>query len=251
MCRKLTWLFCAAALLAGYATQAGAAGPDPIVYYPFDQLGGTVVDASGNGNDGTPNGGLEFVDAGYAGGCYSFNGSDAYVELDRPVQDDFTMMREVVGRYFYRVREEKTAPPDLVVVDGGKGQLSATLAELHSLGFERQQVVSLAKRLEEVYLPKRSDPVTIGKSSPALVLLKRIRDEAHRFAITYNRKVRSKRTIKSALDDIPGIGPAKRGLLLNRFGSVEEIKKAAVEDLVVLKGINEKLAQKILKVLNP
>jgi len=166
-------------------------------------------------------------------------------------QDDFTMMREVVGRYFYRVREEKSAPPDLVVVDGGKGQLSATLAELDSLGFDRQQVVSLAKRLEEVFLPRRSDPVTISKSSPALILLKRIRDEAHRFAINYNRKVRSKRTIKSALDEISGIGPAKRTLLLNKFGSVEGIKKAAVEDLVVLKGINEKLARKILQVLNP
>ncbi|MBN1211412.1 MAG: excinuclease ABC subunit UvrC [candidate division Zixibacteria bacterium] len=166
-------------------------------------------------------------------------------------QDDFTMMREVVGRYFYRVHEEKSAPPDLVVVDGGKGQLSATLAELNSLGFNRQQVVSLAKRLEEVYLPERSDPVTISKSSPALILLKRIRDEAHRFAINYNRKVRSKRTIKSVLDDIPGIGPAKRAMLLNKFGSVEQIKNVAVEDLAALKGINEKLAQKILRALNP
>jgi len=165
-------------------------------------------------------------------------------------QDDFTMMREVVGRYFYRAREGKSAPPDLVVVDGGKGQLSATLAELTSLGFDRQQVVSLAKRLEEVFLPRRSDPVTISKSSPALILLKRIRDEAHRFAINYNRKVRSKRTIKSALDEIPGIGPAKRALLLNKFGSVEAIKKAAVEDLAALKGINEKLAREILQELN-
>jgi excinuclease ABC subunit C len=142
------------------------------------------------------------------------------------------------------------SPPDLVVVDGGRGQLSATPAELASLDFERQQVVSLAKRLEEVYLPRRGDPITISKSSPALILLKRIRDEAHRFAINYNRKVCSKRTIKSALDEIPGIGPAKRALLLNRFGSVEQIKKAAVDDLAALKGINEKLARKILQSLN-
>ncbi|UCD49448.1 MAG: hypothetical protein JSW27_18185, partial [Phycisphaerales bacterium] len=92
MCRKLTWLFCAAALFAGYATQARAAGPEPIVYYPFDQLGATIVDASGNGNDGTPNGGLQFDAAGYVKGCFAFNGSDSYVELDRPVQDDFAIM---------------------------------------------------------------------------------------------------------------------------------------------------------------
>ncbi len=91
MCRKHLWLFCAA-LLGVLAGQAMAAGPEPVVYYPFDQLGGTVVDASGNGNDGTPNGGLQLVDAGYAGACYSFNGSDAYVELDRPIQDDFSLV---------------------------------------------------------------------------------------------------------------------------------------------------------------
>ena len=164
-------------------------------------------------------------------------------------QDDFKMMREVIGRYFYRVREENKVPPDLVVVDGGKGQLSSATAELKSLGFELQPIISLAKRLEEVFLPGQSDPMTISKSSPALILLKRIRDEAHRFAITYNRKVRTKRTIKSALDDVPGIGPAKRALLLTTFGSVERIKKLTVDELASVKGITRKLAEKILQTI--
>ncbi len=165
-------------------------------------------------------------------------------------QDDFRMMREVVGRYFYRIREEENPVPDLVVVDGGKGQLSSALAELESLGFNDQPVIGLAKRLEEVFVPGQSDAVTIARSSPALLLLKRIRDEAHRFAVEYNRKVRSKRTIKSALDDIPGIGPAKRTALLKKFGSVAGIRKASVREIAQIKGITEALAEKILKSLH-
>jgi excinuclease ABC subunit C len=164
-------------------------------------------------------------------------------------QDDFLMMREVIGRYFYRLREEEKPAPDLVVVDGGKGQLSSALAELKSLGFETQPIIGLAKRLEEVFLPGQSDPITVPKRSPALILLKQIRDEAHRFAITYNRKVRTKRTIKSALDDIPGIGPAKREILLKTFGSVARIKELSVQDLAAVKGITEKLAEQILAAL--
>ncbi len=164
-------------------------------------------------------------------------------------QDDFKMMREVVGRYFHRIREENLTPPDLVIVDGGKGQLSNAQEELESLGFADQSIISLAKRLEEVYVPGLSDPITIPKSSPALNLLKRIRDEAHRFAITYNRKVRTQRTIKSALDDIPGVGPAKRQLLLTEFGSVEQIRKLTVEELSAVKGVTPKLAQAILQKL--
>lgn len=162
-------------------------------------------------------------------------------------QDDFSMMREVIGRYFHRLNEENIEPPSLTVVDGGKGQLSAALAELKSLGMANQPVIALAKRLEEIYLPGRSQPVTVARSSPALMLLKRIRDEAHRFAITYNRKVRQKRTIKSALDDIPGIGRARRQALLTKFGSVERIRKASIEDLTELRGITEKLAREILR----
>ncbi|MCK4301798.1 MAG: excinuclease ABC subunit C, partial [candidate division Zixibacteria bacterium] len=163
-------------------------------------------------------------------------------------QDDYKMMREVIGRYFYRIREDESlSPPDLVVVDGGKGQLSSALAEMTALGFADQPVIGLAKRLEEVFIPTVSDPITIDRRSPALMLLKQVRDEAHRFAITYNRKVRTKRTIKSALDGIPGIGPARRELLLKEFGSVKRIKEASVEELTRLNGITVALAERILK----
>lgn len=164
-------------------------------------------------------------------------------------QDDFKMMREVIGRHFYRLKEEKRLTPDLVVVDGGKGQLSAATAELKYLGFPEQPVVALAKRLEEVFIPGLADPVTISKSSPALILLKQVRDEAHRFAISYGRKVRSKRTVRSQLDDIPGIGPARRQALISRFGSIDNIRKLTVEELTALKGINRGLAERILDAL--
>ncbi len=164
-------------------------------------------------------------------------------------QDDFKMMREVVGRYFHRIKTEGEEPPDLVVVDGGKGQLSAARAELEFLGFHEQPVLALAKRLEEVYVPGTSDSIIINRSSPALMLLKRLRDEAHRFAVTYGRKVRAKRTIKSVLDDIPGIGPARKLQLLREFGSVEGIRRSSVEELARVKGLSPKLARKILEVL--
>jgi len=164
-------------------------------------------------------------------------------------QDDFSMMREVIGRYFHRIGKEEVDPPDLVVVDGGKGQVNAALAELNSLGFADQLVIGLAKRLEEVFVPDISDSIVINRASPALLLLKQLRDEAHRFAITYNRKVRTKRTIKSALDDIPGIGPIKRTMLLKHFGSAEAIKNATIEELTALKGITRKLAESIRSTL--
>jgi len=142
------------------------------------------------------------------------------------------MMREVIGRYFHRLREEDKKPPDLIVVDGGKGQLSSALAELKSLGFDDQPIISLAKRLEEVFLVGMSDSITIPRGSPALMLLKRIRDEAHRFAITYHRKVRSRRTA-----------------LLKHFGSVKRIKEASVEEIASVKGITTKLAEAVLRKL--
>ena len=160
------------------------------------------------------------------------------------------MMREVIGRYFHRLTKEEKSPPDLVVVDGGKGQLSTALAELKALGFADQTIIGLAKRLEEVYVPGQSAPISIPRSSPSLMLLKQIRDEAHRFAISYNRKVRSKRTFRSELDKIPGIGPAKRDMLLKEFGSVARIKKLTVEQLCEAKGISPGLAEMIVRSLN-
>lgn len=166
-------------------------------------------------------------------------------------QDDFAMMREVVGRYFYRLKQEKKEPPDLLVVDGGKGQLNSVLKELASLGFTHQQILGLAKRLEEVYLPGNPEPLTIPKSSPGLALLKRLRDEAHRFAVEYNRHVRSRRTIKSALDALEGIGPKRRDLLLKQFGSVKGIKDASLTDLLAVKGLPKGLAEKIHRTYHP
>ncbi|MEP0827143.1 MAG: excinuclease ABC subunit UvrC [bacterium] len=166
-------------------------------------------------------------------------------------QDDFAMMREIVGRYFYRLKQEKKEPPDLLVVDGGKGQLNSVLKELASLGFTHQQILGLAKRLEEVYLPGNSEPLTIPKSSPGLALLKRLRDEAHRFAVEYNRKVRARRTIKSALDAMEGIGPKRRDLLLKQFGSVKGIKDASLTDLLAVKGLPKGLAEKIHRKYHP
>lgn len=164
-------------------------------------------------------------------------------------QDDFAMMREVVGRYFYRLQQEKGTPPDLLVVDGGKGQLSSVQKEIASLGFEAQSIIGLAKRFEEIYLPGNPEPLTISKTSPGLMLLKRIRDEAHRFAIEYNRKVRSKRTIKSSLDKLEGVGPKRREILLRHFGSVKKIREATLEQLSAVDGIPKKLAEKIYQSL--
>ncbi len=165
-------------------------------------------------------------------------------------QDDFAMMQEVISRYFRRRVEEEQPLPDLLVVDGGKGQLSAALKELRLLGLDSQPAIGLAKRLEEVFLPGLSEPIVIPRSSPALMLLKQVRDEAHRFAVTYNRKVRTKRTIKSALGDIKGVGPAKQKALLAAFASVDQIKQASAEDLMQVKGINAALAETILAALN-
>jgi excinuclease ABC subunit C len=166
-------------------------------------------------------------------------------------QDDFAMMSEVVRRYFSRLTDEKKEYPDLMLIDGGKGQLSSAAQTLNSLGINKQNVVALAKRLDEVFLPGRSDPLMIPKSSASLKLLQRIRDEAHRFAIEYHRKLRKKRTIQSELDQIPGIGPKRRNALLTHFGSVEKIKQATLEELLQTEGVNKKVAGNVYKHFHP
>ncbi len=160
-------------------------------------------------------------------------------------QDDFAAMQEVVSRYVDRRLEEDESLPDLMMVDGGKGQLSVAKAVLDEHGLGGQPVVGLAKKLEEVFVPDQSEPVHIAKTSPALNILKRVRDEAHRFAITYHRKLRSKRTVGSELDQISGVGPARRAALLKHFGSVKKIKEASVEDLAAVKSIPKDLAARI------
>ncbi len=146
--------------------------------------------------------------------------------------DDFASMREVLKRRYSRVKKDKLQAPDLILVDGGKGQLSAALEALREIDFlEHCEVAGLAKRLEEVFLPGRADAVMIPKRSPSLKLLQMARDEAHRFAITFHRKKRLDRTLKTELTDIPGIGEKKASELLKEFGSVKKIKESSEETL--------------------
>lgn len=163
--------------------------------------------------------------------------------------DDFRSMAEVVGRYFRRRRDEGRPLPDLAVIDGGKGQLGAAVEALRLLDLGDVQVAALAKKEEEVFLPGRRDPVRLDRRDRALHLLQRIRDEAHRFAVTYNRKLRSKRTIRSDLGDIPGIGPARQRELLRRFGSVKGVKEATQDEIARLPGFSEALATRVLTYL--
>ncbi len=188
--------------------------------------------------------------------------------------DDFRMMAEVLRRRFGRVarlrREtgalslaavgadeapegpepdrrasDNWAVPDLVIVDGGKGQLSAAVGVMDELAITDIPLTGLAKRFEELYLPGRPDPVVLPRRSQALYLVQRIRDEAHRFAITYHRDVRGKRALRSELDDIAGIGPGRKKALLKRFGSVRRIRDASVDEVADTPGISRELAERL------
>jgi excinuclease ABC subunit C len=145
--------------------------------------------------------------------------------------DDFASMRVVVGRRYRRLLEEGKELPDLVLIDGGKGQLSAATEALAELGLGDQPVASLAKREELIFVPGRDEPVALPRSSPILQFVQRVRVEAHRFAIGFHRQTRSKRTLRSELDEIPGIGPIKRRKLLSRFGSLRGVRGASIEEL--------------------
>jgi excinuclease ABC subunit C len=164
--------------------------------------------------------------------------------------DDFRSMAEVVGRYFRRRLEEEKPLPDLVVIDGGKGQLSAARAALEAEGCGEVALCALAEREEEVYLPQQPEPRRLPRTSPALRMLQRIRNEAHRFAHGYNRKLRKRRTLTSALSEIPGIGPKRQELLLRRFGSVRALRSATARELAEVPGISEPLAQQVIDHLN-
>ena len=165
--------------------------------------------------------------------------------------DDFASMREVVTRYFQRRIAEAKPLPDLIVIDGGKGQLGAALGAMDALGLGDMQVISLAKREEEVFVPGRSESIRMSRRSPALRLLQRARDEAHRFAITYNRKRRAMRTVTSELLRIPGIGPARRRTLLQAFGSVQGVRDATEEQIAALPGFSAERARRVLVALHP
>jgi excinuclease ABC subunit C len=157
--------------------------------------------------------------------------------------DDFASMREVFERRYKRLLDENGIVPDLIMVDGGKGQLSSALDVLDKLGIKNQPIIGLAKRLEEVFVPGVGEAQSIPKTSSGLRLLQRVRDEAHRFAITYHRTVRSKRTLQTELDLIKGIGKTRAKELLEAFGSVQGVKFATEEQLAEIVG--QKVAEKI------
>jgi excinuclease ABC subunit C len=150
--------------------------------------------------------------------------------------DDFASMREVVGRRYRRLLEEGKELPELVLIDGGKGQLGAALGALEELGLGGQAVASLAKRDELIFVPGREQPIALPRSSPVLQLVQRVRDEAHRFAVGFHRQARSRRTLRSELDEIPGIGPAKRRQLFSRFGSLRGVRGASEAELAAAVG---------------
>lgn len=163
--------------------------------------------------------------------------------------DDFASMREVVGRYFRRRLEEEKPLPDLVVIDGGKGQLHAAHEALSALGLGEIALISLAKKEEEVFVLGRSESLRLSRRSPALRTLQQARDEAHRFAVTFNRARRSMRTLTSALLRIPGIGPSKRRALLQAFGSLQGVKDATPEAIAALPGFSITSASRLLQSL--
>jgi excinuclease ABC subunit C len=174
--------------------------------------------------------------------------------------DDYASMAEMLRRRFRRVTEPTPRSlegpgakksswdllPDLLVVDGGKGQLNVALAVLADYGLDGQvPAIGLAKQEEEVFVAERGQPVRLPPGSEGLYLLQRIRDEAHRFAITYHRKVRRKQTVMSLLDEVPGIGPKRRTALLKHFGSLDAIRAASVEELAAVQSMTRKAAEQL------
>jgi len=178
-----------------------------------------------------------------------------------PGPNDFAMLQEVLRRRLERLesaqrREEAeivgdrsfTSRPDLILIDGGKGQLSAALEVMESAGYADIPTFALAKEREEIFAPGRAEPIVQERNSPGMFLVQRIRDEAHRFAITHHRKVRSRRALTSPLDSVEGIGPARKRALLRHFGSVQAIREAPVDEIVKL-GIPERLAARLKETL--
>jgi excinuclease ABC subunit C len=159
-------------------------------------------------------------------------------------QDDYAAIQEVVTRYFRRRFDEGKALPDLVVIDGGKGQLSAALVAIEPFALSIP-FIGLAKKEEEIFLSGAAEPLRLPRRSSGLRLLQRIRDEAHRFGVTYNRKRRTERTVTSALLMIPGVGPAKRRALIERFGSLAGVRSATEAEIATVPGFSTKLAERV------
>jgi len=161
-----------------------------------------------------------------------------------PSPDDFAAMEEVVRRRYRKMLEEGGPFPDLILIDGGKGQLTAAYAALQDLGLANLVAVGLAKREELLFTRDREEPIALAVNDPALLLLQQIRDEAHRFAVTFHRKARSMRDLHSALDDVPGVGPRRRRTLLRKFGSLAGVRRATREELAATVG--RKVADAVL-----
>jgi excinuclease ABC subunit C len=142
-------------------------------------------------------------------------------------------------------RQTGWALPDLVILDGGKGQLSAAMGVMRELGLTDVPLAGLAKRFEELYVPGRSAPIILPAKSQGLYLVQRIRDEAHRFAITYHRTVRGKKALASVFDEVPGIGPARKKALLKRFGSVRRIREASLDEVAETPGVGKAAAERL------
>jgi len=163
--------------------------------------------------------------------------------------DDFRSMAEAVDRRYRRLLEEKKVLPDMILIDGGRGQLNAALNALNRLGIEDVPIAGLAKREEEIYVPDRDEPIRLDRHDVALQVLQMVRDETHRFAVSSHRRRRAKRTLHSELDDLPGIGEKRKRLLFERFGSVSAIKQASAQDLVSVLG--RKVGQSLYDELHP
>lgn len=170
--------------------------------------------------------------------------------------NDYAMLQEVLRRRFKRsLKSDASTPdtwtvlPDLVLIDGGKGQLNAARSVMQEVGVESVPIASLAKENEEVFLPQKKEAIILPRSSPGLQLLQRLRDEAHRFALGYHRKIHKKETFASSLDTIPGIGPKRKRALLKQFGSIQAIRDVSETELATIKGMSRSLAQKIKELL--
>jgi excinuclease ABC subunit C len=166
-------------------------------------------------------------------------------DSDEPIEDLDPMAGPVSSNGDAGPREPAWAVPDLVIVDGGKGQLSTAVGVMDELGITDVPLAGLAKRFEELFVPRRSEPIVLPRRSQALYLVQRIRDEAHRFAITYHRDVRGKRALRSELDEVAGIGPGRKRALLKRFGSVRRIREASLEEVAATPGISQELAARL------
>ena len=158
-------------------------------------------------------------------------------------------MAEVVRRRYLRLKKEGRPLPDLVLIDGGKGQLNSAIKSLTELKLHHMDIVALAKEFEEIYLPKQKEPIKLSLDSGALRLLQRIRDESHRFANSFNAELRMKRISESVLDEFPGIGDRRKAALLKHFGSVKKLKKAKLEEIVEVQGFGVKTAQALFDFL--